>query len=169
VEPEREAVLEQLRKRIVGFAASRVSRDLAEDLAQEVLLLLSQKYPHLDRLEDLVPLSLRIVRFKLVSHWRKSQRRGENRSVSTDDWDAADARPDPLAQAEQRQFAQRLGLLLRRLEGRCREVFRLKLEGRSFAEIQARLGAHSINTVYTWDLRCRQRLLELMGGSWAQP
>jgi RNA polymerase sigma-70 factor (ECF subfamily) len=28
------------------------------------------------------------------------------------------------------------------------------------------MGAGSINTVYTWDFRCRQHLLELMGGSW---
>jgi RNA polymerase sigma-70 factor (ECF subfamily) len=24
----------------------------------------------------------------------------------------------------------------------------------------------SINTVYTWDFRCRKNLLELMGGNW---
>jgi RNA polymerase sigma-70 factor (ECF subfamily) len=45
-------------------------------------------------------------------------------------------------------------------------LFRLKLEGKSFAEIQTILGARSINTIYTWDARCRKRLLELMGGSW---
>ena len=28
------------------------------------------------------------------------------------------------------------------------------------------LGARSINTIYTWDARCRKELLELMGGSW---
>ncbi len=55
---------------------------------------------------------------------------------------------------------------LKLLEPRCREMFRLKLEDRSFAEIQAVFGARSINTIYTWDARCRQRLLELMGGRW---
>ena len=45
-------------------------------------------------------------------------------------------------------------------------MFRLKLEGKSFAEIQAILGAGSINTVYAWDFRCRKQLLEFMGGSW---
>ena len=28
------------------------------------------------------------------------------------------------------------------------------------------MGAQSINTVYTWDFRCRKHLLELMGGDW---
>ena len=53
-----------------------------------------------------------------------------------------------------------------KLEGRCREVFRLKLQGKSFGEIQEILGAKSVNTVYTWDFRCRQQLLKLLGGRW---
>jgi RNA polymerase sigma-70 factor, ECF subfamily len=36
----------------------------------------------------------------------------------------------------------------------------LKLEGKSFAEIQAIFEVSSINTIYTWDLRCRQQLME---------
>jgi len=52
---------------------------------------------------------------------------------------------------------------------RCRELFRLKLQGRTFAEIQQLLGAASLNTVYTWDHRCRKQLLEALGGSWDAP
>jgi RNA polymerase sigma-70 factor (ECF subfamily) len=43
---------------------------------------------------------------------------------------------------------------------------RLKLEGKSFVEIQKQMRAGSINTVYTWDFRCRKELLNLLGGSW---
>ena len=60
---EREEVLGKLRERIVRFAASHLSRDVAEDLAQEVLMLLHEKYAHLESAEDLLPLSLQIVRF----------------------------------------------------------------------------------------------------------
>ena len=28
------------------------------------------------------------------------------------------------------------------------------------------MGVPAINTVYTWDHRCRKNLLELMGGDW---
>jgi len=28
------------------------------------------------------------------------------------------------------------------------------------------LDVHSINTIYTWDFRCRKKLLEKLGGSW---
>ena len=68
----REEVLSKLRERIVRFAASHLSRDAAEDLAQEVLMLLHEKYAHLERVEDLLPLSLQIVRFKIMSLRRKN-------------------------------------------------------------------------------------------------
>ena len=74
--------LTRLRERIFRFAASRIATDRAEDLAQEVLIVLEEKYPHLDRLEDLLPLSLQIMRFKMTAMLRKSHRRGESTSVS---------------------------------------------------------------------------------------
>ena len=156
--------LERLRERIFRFAASRIAADRAEDLAQEVLLVLEEKYAHLDRLEDLLPLSLQIMRFKMTASLRKSHRRGENTSVSVDDWPVVDPTPGPEAQAERREQLARLSTALAALGLRCREIMRLKLEGRTFAEIQSHLGADSLNTVYTWDHRCRQQLRESMQG-----
>jgi RNA polymerase sigma-70 factor (ECF subfamily) len=162
----REELLVKLRERIVGFAASKIQRDAAEDLAQEVLLLLHEKYGHLDRLEDLLPLSLRIVRFKMMAYRRKAQRRGEYQQVSADEIQLVDNGVDPLSAAEQREMRERLIAAVSELGERCRKLFALKLDGKSFAEIQEILGASSINTVYTWDSRCRKGLLERMGGSW---
>ena len=68
--------------------------------------------------------------------------------------------------AERDQMRERLLLAISKLGERCRRMFALKLEGRSFAEIREILGAASLNTVYAWDFRCRKQLLELMGGSW---
>src|SRR6516225_4889192 len=82
---DRNQILERLRERIVRFAASRLSRDAAEDLAQEVLLVLHEKYPTLERVEDLLPLSLEIARFKIMGARRKTHRRGEDNQVSVDD------------------------------------------------------------------------------------
>ena len=162
----REQLLEKLRERIVGFAASRIQRDAAEDLAQEVLLLLHEKYGHLDRLEDLLPLSLQIVRFKMLAYRRKAQRRGEYTQVPVDEIQVAGDGVDPLSAAEQREMRERLVTAVSQLGDRCRKLFALKLDGKSFAEIQVALGAASLNTVYTWDFRCRRHLLELMGGGW---
>lgn len=162
----REQLLEKLRERILGFAASRIQRDAAEDLAQEVLMLLHEKYGHLDRLEDLLPLSLKIVKFKMLAYRRKAQRRGEYTQVPVDEVQLAGDGADPLTAAEDRETRERLVRAVSQLGDRCKKLLALKLDGKSFAEIQEVLGAGSINTVYTWDFRCRKQLLELMGGHW---
>jgi RNA polymerase sigma-70 factor (ECF subfamily) len=67
---------------------------------------------------------------------------------------------------ERKELLARLMGGIARLGERCRELFRLKLQGRSFSEIQGLMGAASLNTIYTWDHRCRKQLLEWLGGSW---
>ncbi len=166
---DRERILQKLRERIVAFAASRLGRDAAEDVAQEVMLLLEEKYPAVESLEELVPLSLRIARFKMLGVRRKAARHGEYSQVSVDDIALPDPELDPLEQAERREMADRLARALAAMGSRCKDLFRLKLEGKSFEEIRQALGAQSLNTVYTWDFRCRQQLLKLMGGSYEKP
>jgi RNA polymerase sigma-70 factor (ECF subfamily) len=166
---QRDEILARLRERIAAFAASHGSREAAEDLAQEVLMLLHEKYAHLESPDELLPLALKIVRFKLLSLRRKSARRGEYRSVSITDIPLPDLGPDPAESLERKEMLERLERAIRQLPERCRQLLRLKLEGRTFAEIQRILGAEAINTVYTWDHRCRRNLLELMGGDWERP
>ncbi len=128
---EREEILAKLRERIVLFAASHLSRDVAEDLAQEVLMLLHEKYAHLDRPEDLLPLSLQIVRFKIMSQRRKSVRRGEGSQVSITDIPLPDLDSNPADALERKEQLERLTRAIGQLGERCRELIRLKLEGRT--------------------------------------
>lgn len=123
-------------------------------------MVLHEKYPAVDRIEDLLPLSLEIARLKIWSARRKSVRRGENTSVSVDDLPLAGSLPDPLEQTERRRLLNDLEAALKQLGDRCRQLIRLKLEGHSFAEIQKRLKVESLNTLYTWDFRCRKQLAE---------
>ena len=132
-------------------------------------MLLHEKYAHLDRAEDLLPLSLQIVRFKIMSLRRKAVRRGEYSRVSITDIPLPDLDSNPLDQVERKEMMERLSRALGQLGGRCRELMRLKLQGKSFPEIQKIMGAGAINTVYTWDHRCRKQLLERMGGDWESP
>jgi RNA polymerase sigma-70 factor (ECF subfamily) len=148
--------------------ASRLSRDAAEDLAQEVLVVLHEKYPHVDRIEELLPLSLQIVRFKILGARRKMVRHGEYAQVSVDDIPLPGS-SDTEKQTAQREMVERLRAALPRLGERCRELMKYKLAGKSFAEIQILMKAASINTVYTWDSRCRKHLMNLMGGEWERP
>lgn len=159
----REEILRLLRERMASFAASHIGGDVAEDLAQEVLLVLHEKYGHVTALEELLPLSFQIMRFKMQALRRKTYRRGEHDAIGLDDIPLPDRSPDPETLTERRELQDRLQKALASLGERCRELFRLKLQGRTFPEIQERLGAGSINTIYTWDARCRQQLQELMG------
>src|SRR5215471_5560180 len=118
----REEILLKLRERIVAFAASRIQRDAAEDLAQEVLILLHEKYGRLQRLEDLLPLSLQIVRYKMMAHRRKAQRHGEYTQVPLDEIQVPDGAADPAAAAEQREMRERLAAAIARMGERCRKL-----------------------------------------------
>jgi len=162
----REQILALLRERIVAYAASRLGRDIAEDLAQEALLVLETKYSHLASIDDLLPLCFQILRFKMNDFRRKTARRGEFNAVDVKDLPLADSTPDPLSDIERRQLMENLTKAIAQMSGRCREIFRMKLEGHNFEFIRKTLGAASINTIYTWDFRCRQALLERMGGKW---
>lgn len=162
---ERDAILQLLRERIIRFVASQYGRDVAEDVAQEVLVVLHVKYPGVAAIEELVPLSLQIARWKLAGARRKLVRRGEHNALPIDDLQAADPKEDPESAAARRENLTRLTRAIRQLGDRCRHLMRLKLQGLGFAEIQQRMGAASLNTVYTWDFRCRQQLLEKLEGA----
>jgi len=162
----RDQILINLRERILAFATLRISKAQAEDLAQEVLMVLHEKYARVTDLTELVPLAFQILRFKMLDSHRKSLRRGEYNQESVDDLPLADPGDDPVGQLDQKQRVDRLLTALAQLGERCRELFKWKLEGNSFPEIQKLMGQNSINTIYTWDLRCRKQLLSLMGNSW---
>jgi RNA polymerase sigma-70 factor (ECF subfamily) len=53
----RDQIIAQLRERIVAFAISRESKEVAEDLAQDVLMVVREKYSQVTELTELVPLS----------------------------------------------------------------------------------------------------------------
>lgn len=159
-------ILTALRERILAFATSRVSRDHAEDFTQDVLAVLHDKYSHVTELGELVPLAFQILRYKMLDAHRKALRRGEYSQESVEDLPLADTGDNPMIQLDQKQRVDRLLTAIVQLGERCRELFTWKLEGKSFPEIQTLMGQVSINTIYTWDLRCRKQLLGLMGGSW---
>ena len=162
----RDEILTSLRERILSFATSRVSKDLAEDLTQEVLVLLHEKYARVTELTELIPLAFQVLRSKMLDTHRKSLRRGEYNQESVDELPLANPSDDPATLLDQKQRVDRLLAAVAQLGDRCRDLLTLKLEGHSFPEIQTRMGRHSINTIYTWDLRCRKQLLSLMGGTW---
>ena len=163
---DRNQILASLRERIVAFATSRVSRDHAEDLAQEVLVVLHDKYPQVVDVAELVSLAFQVLRYKMADAHRKALRRGEYNQTSIEDLPLVDPTDDPARELERKQTVDRLLMAIAQLGERCRELFKWKLEGKTFPEIQRLMGQTSVNTIYTWDHRCRKQLLDLMRGGW---
>jgi RNA polymerase sigma factor (sigma-70 family) len=171
----REAALEKIRARILAAARRGLSPEDAEDLTQEALLLLSTKYAHVEAPEELLALGVKIVRLKRRALWRKATRRRDAGLAPLPTRDEADGDPlerapgqgpDPEEATRDRERVRLLTEAVDRLPGRCREMLRRKLEGESFVEIAASL-RRPVNTVYSWDRRCHQRLRKLLGNRWS--
>jgi RNA polymerase sigma factor (sigma-70 family) len=168
----REDVLARVRARVLGYAVKRLQSPAdAEDLTQEAMVLLATKYAHVAAPEELVAVGLRIVSFKCRAFWRKATRRrmlGESPSPDPADesLDAPSSTPDPEEMARTRQRLAMLVEAAARLEGRCRQILRRKLEGASLVEMAAEFG-RPVNTVYSWDYRCHQKLKTLLAERWA--
>ena len=137
-------IISDPREWILAFATSRLQKDVAEDLTQEVLVLLHEKYARVTELTELVPLAFQVLRFKMLDTHRKSLRRGEYNHTSVDDLPLANPGDDPATQLDQKQRVDRLMTAVAQLGERCRELFRWKLEGNSFPEIQHLMGQASI-------------------------
>lgn len=130
------------------------------------MLVLLEKYASVDQPEELVPLAIEIARLKIWGARRKAARRGEFKQVDVTEVPLANGEEDPFELAARRERLDQLKTALLTLGERCRELFRLKLQGMKFPEIREVLKVDSLNTLYTWDFRCRKQLLEAMGGSW---
>lgn len=163
----REDAISRLRERIVGFAASRMGREAAEDLAQETLLVLERRYRNVEREDEMVAVAFQILRFQMAGWRRKAVRHGEPWAVTVEDLPLADPKASPETLAVRQEFKERLLAALAELGDRCRMILRMKLQDKSFEEIRRHFQVESINTIYTWDLRCRQQLKTLLdaGGS----
>ena len=133
----------------------------AEDLVQETFVLLTTKYANVHEPEERVRLGIEILRKKRAAYFRKVRRHGEDGSVDPSDAGLEDQTPDPEELAHWQLLADRLRHAVAALTGRCREIVRLKLEERTFPEI-AEIMKAKLNTVYSWDHRCTERLRTLV-------
>jgi RNA polymerase sigma-70 factor (ECF subfamily) len=158
----RDAALQALRARLLSAARQRLSPADAEDVTQETLLLLATKYAHVHDPAELVALGIAILRRKRADLWRKANRRGEPTAEDAAALPLPDGRPSAETSAADRERLRLFEEAAARLGARCREILRRKLDGMSFVEIAAELGA-PVNTVYSWDRRCRETLRRLLG------
>ncbi len=156
---DRDQVFELLRARIVRWATShhRVRAIDPEDLAQDVLLELRRRYPDLETPEDLVPLSFRILDFKIRNASRKRIRRKEDQEMPVEELFLAAPEANPEEQMMSKERQRQLALAAGRLRPKCRQLLRLQLEHNSLKTVSQLLDVPE-GTIYSRWSRCRQAL-----------
>ncbi len=156
--PDKELLFSKLSERIRGFATSRVGSGRAEDVAQETMLVIAEKYGDVTDTSECLRLAFKIARLKISNLWRLDRRR-KTSGVDSEELERFPSEDDaPDREMMRSQMIDQLTKAMSGLTVRCREIFRMKLDGLRFAEIAKRLKVKSLNTVYVWDHRCRQRL-----------
>jgi RNA polymerase sigma factor (sigma-70 family) len=148
-----------LRKRIVSSIARRFGYQRAEDMAQNVMLVLLRRYPDLKE-EDLARVAYKI---KAKIGLEEITRRHPSQEPEHGWGDLTDDRPTPERSLIQREVAARLEAGIARLEKRCKELIRYRLSEMESKEIAQRLNV-TIDTLFVVEKRCRDRLKKLMLG-----
>lgn len=154
---EREAILQQIHARIRGYAASKVDEERAQDLAQEVMVVLLEKYTDLDDPEDLLPVAIQTLKFKLWGDNRRRWRRKEDQQVPVEDLALHYDGPSPEQRTIRQEYRDALRKAVGQLRRPCQELLTMQLEGMSPKEIIQRLGEPD-GTVYARINRCRKAL-----------
>ncbi len=152
--------LDAVRVRIVGFATYLGCGDDAEDIAQETLLVLHNRYPEVADSGEILKLSARICA-NLAMNWRR-RKSNVSRAVEIPEATPDPAGRDPEATLIDKQLQQLLLQAIRQSGERCKELLRLRLSGVKTKDIAARLKAKpsAVDTAY---FRCLQRLRNAMG------
>ncbi len=128
------------------------------------MLVLHNKYGHLDSAADLIPVAVTTMKFK-IQEFRRDRDRAHSSIESTPFAPPRSTDPNPEQSAHTLELRALLLSAIQELGERCRELFRLKLEGYNYQEIKERMGAGSVNTVYVWDHRCTEQLRPKLKGA----
>lgn len=161
---DRQEIFSKLRERIRGYATSIVGADRAEDVAQETVIVLVEKYESVETLTELLRIAFKVARFKIGNLIRLEGRR-KTGGLEDEQWEQIQDTPErePEDEAIRREQISQLAEAIRSLSKKCQEIFRMKLEGHNFADIAEALRAGSVDTLYVWDHRCRRKLKEVLG------
>jgi len=160
---ELETVYRDERSRVLAWLATRVDREEAEDILQDVM---TRAFANLDALEpvrDLVSWVWRGVRNGVIDAWRKRSRRRTTASPVDEldqlvDW----AFPEVEDEYERQEMLEDLYLAIGSLPGDQREVIVAQsLRGESFASLSDRTGV-SVETLSARKRRALVRLAEML-------
>jgi RNA polymerase sigma factor (sigma-70 family) len=155
-------ILAIVRDRVFRFAASRMSREDADDMAQTVMTIMYQKYRDVTNPDQAMAIATGILTRVRIGWYRKRLRRGEDRNEQVDVLPLADERDTPERAAARKRAAHQVHSAIAALDERCQKVIRLSLEGFGGREISTFLKMPSPNAADLALSRCRAKLRQTL-------
>jgi RNA polymerase sigma factor (sigma-70 family) len=158
---DREETFRLLRERIVKYGQSHVS-GFAEDLVQDAITLLLDKYKEKDQLDDLIPLGIAVMKNKISDLRRSSGFRAAKGGVDaqTASLPSKEPRPDQVFEKNERTALLVAGV--RRLSEDCRELLKFRVQGMSTEQIHKHRPGWTLENVNLRIYRCKEKLRGFM-------
>lgn len=161
----RDEVIGKLRTSLVRFLVTQpgMSREDSEDVAQQTMVvLLSDRYRHLEEEADLTPLSFEIVRRTRLDFLRRRKRyepmpEGHDPVSHEPGVDRILIEGYEDIESKARRWLDRLRNLLPGMSKRCRQLLELRLKGFSTDDIAAAMSMTN-NYVLVAEHRCRNTI-----------
>jgi RNA polymerase sigma factor (sigma-70 family) len=151
--------LQMVRDRIRGFLLARRHHPSdADDVTQDCIVALLDRYPHVRDRIDMLKLATRIAGNRICQLYRDRARLDQLPESTPAAGNAEEA-------AQNREMADRVLLGMMELQTRCRDLLRMLLiEQKDYSEIRALLGVES-DYIYVLRERCFQALKRNVGGT----
>jgi len=156
-----EETIRILMLRIQSYAASRIGSDLAQDAVQETLIILNRaKYDSVQDITELTKLSIAIAARKVKELSRRYRSIGP--SIDGGEIEPHDSTPSAYDALLLTQLKDQIKDAIPLLSEECRQIFKLKLQGKTYDEIAKILGKSGRPALYVQCMRCHQRLRNLI-------
>ncbi len=137
---ETERIWHEMRERLLGYVARRVSADDAEDILQDIFVRIHTKLADLKDTQNITAWAYQIARNAITDYHRRCAATGRAMAAVAEDAEAADARGDIVREAAD-DFARCLQPLLNQLpEHYRRAVTMTELDGLTQKAAAGRLG-----------------------------
>jgi RNA polymerase sigma factor (sigma-70 family) len=166
--PTFDAILLKVRDRIFRYAASWLSKENAEDMTQEAVIVLMTKYRHLTDEEELFATGIKTFKWKKWGFFRKSERRGDNKLQQVDSLPLPAAGDDPEMSLLRKTAAKQMAQAIANMDENCRKVLYYWMNKTGAAETARRMGLDSENAVNLRVKRCKAKLKENVRREWLE-
>jgi RNA polymerase sigma-70 factor (ECF subfamily) len=164
LDTERERVLKLVYDRIVAYLASSPrARHVAEDLAQDVMVVLMERYGHIESEDELRNIAYQTARWKIISYLRLKDSAVSFAGVDVTEVQLPAESGNPAEAMERKEIAQRLASALREIGEPCRTLLHMFFAKKSGREMAATL-MQTERAVASRLARCKRTVANIIRG-----